>query len=74
MRARAAVVSMFVLGAALPLGAADAPPVEVDLLEFLGEIEISGEDWAVLADAESVAQPAVAAPASGTKESKDGKH
>lgn len=73
MLVRALTAALAVLSVALPICAGEAQPVEADLLEFLGEIEISAEDWAALADAEPAPRPVDAPPAPRTKEDDDGK-
>ena len=69
----AQLAASLVLGVASPLRAAEPPPVDLELLEFLGEIDVSGEDWVALAEAESVERPAEVVPVTSVKEKDDGK-
>ena len=77
MRVRAVMLAQLaaflMLGIASPLRAAEPPPVALDLLEFLGEIDVSGEDWVALAEAEPVERPAEVVPVTSVKEKDDGK-
>ena len=48
-------------------------PVDEPEIEFLGEIDVSGEDWVALAEAEPVERPAEMVPVTSVKEKDDGK-